>query len=764
VRRFLLISVIVIAGCNQYGSDKSSIEEEATTIPSETGIVYRHPRVYNVEYSFELHPDPNKIDRSKDLKLWIPIPREWDSQKAVKIISIEPEPHARYVDPEHGIQMLFWDFGRLPDEPVYVANLKYRLITFEFHADIDPNQVGSYDTTSKLYTLYTRSTEHIEITPEVQILAREAIGDEKNPYLQAKLIFDFVVKKMRYKLVRHDTGSGIRPLLASAVIDKQTGEQHYEGECGQYTVFFVALCRAVGIPARGITGKVGFTPWIQKDDLKLRSDWYTKLSPSGFAAARIYAGIGGHRWAEFYLPGYGWIPVDATHRRFQWVNNRRFITSKGSDVLIGPDAPQRESEGYGDQWIPFHNGRVDVIGVGAWNLAKVRVAKAKTLHHSDPFPADAFADYPVGPYVEDTASFDGRWILSSIDDITRGGPNKAQTPDQAYEKKPWLRGGQEQYICHMLRQIVGNEKFSDIYEAYVDSLVSSEGPVPTTRFQAIAEEVYGESLAWFFKQWLENEELPQLKLGDVDVRKRGEKWRIHGTLRQLNQSVFRLPVEMEFEAGRTKVIKKIWLDTKKVAFEFVSSNKPSRIRVDPKHHILKIQKMPPLLEHFWDVYPDEMLVIYGTQFEGQANQTAAERFSKDYLGLEGEIIKADTDVNDIDLKTKWIFLFGRPETNKVAQQFKDSFPVKFNGAKFAWQRTTYDKPTQGVTQVIENPKDGGGKMVMYAGISPEATLKLWDLKLYDSDCSYVIFDADKELLRGDWEDVDSNLYWNFDTH
>ena len=52
---------------------------------------------------------------------------------------------------------------------------------------------------------------------------------------------------------------------------------------------------------------------------------------------------------------------------------------------------------------------------------------------------------------------------------------------------------------------------------------------------------------------------------------------------------------------------------------------------------------------------------------------------------------------------------------------------------------------------------------MYAGLSSGATLKLWDLQLYDSDCSYVIFDGDKQLLKGDWEDVDPDLYWNFDS-
>ena len=76
MRRLLLILVIVIAGCSQNGGDKSSIRDEVTKTPPASGIVYRNPRVYKVDYSFEMFPDPNKVDRTKDLKLWVPIPRE----------------------------------------------------------------------------------------------------------------------------------------------------------------------------------------------------------------------------------------------------------------------------------------------------------------------------------------------------------------------------------------------------------------------------------------------------------------------------------------------------------------------------------------------------------------------------------------------------------------------------------------------------------------------------------------------------------------
>jgi hypothetical protein len=57
---------------------------------AESGIIYKNPRIYNIDYFFELVPDPNRIDRTKDLKLWLPVPREWDSQRAVKVISVDP--------------------------------------------------------------------------------------------------------------------------------------------------------------------------------------------------------------------------------------------------------------------------------------------------------------------------------------------------------------------------------------------------------------------------------------------------------------------------------------------------------------------------------------------------------------------------------------------------------------------------------------------------------------------------------------------------
>lgn len=766
MKKLLLISIVIAAGCNQCCGDESSVRDEAAKTPSAAGVIYRNPRVYNVDYSFELVPDSNKIDRAKDLKLWIPIPREWDSQKAVKIVSVEPEPHAKYVDPEYGNPMLFWDFGKEPEQPSYKVDIKFRLESYEIHAEVDPERVGRYDKTSKEYALYTRSTHTVSITPKIKELAQIAVGDEKNPYLQAERIFKFVRQKMRYKILDFERGRGIKCLLDFPVIDKETGEEYYEGACNQYSAFFIALCRAVGIPARSVQGNVGWRPWAKEEELKPRYEFETKLSPLGLAGAQHYGALNLHTWAECHIPNYGWIPVDAQKGRFGHLRNEKVVLCKGRDVKLGPDSPQAESQGYGSHWVSLYQGRADSFHRAAWNIAKIRTAKIKTLHVSDPFPSDALAGYAHNLYPEDEAENNLRGyrnrVLRGIDKRTRGVSEKGAALAQAYEKESSLRYQQEPFICHMLREVVGKKKSLDIFDAYVNLRVSSGEAVATERFQRIAEDIYGKPLGWFWEQWLDNDELPQLKLDGVTFSKDQKEWYIRGNLRQLGDSLFRLPVELVLTTEKDMEHKKVWL-RKVRSFEFNTSGKPKSILVDPDNDILKIQKMGPLLNSFWYVYPNFML-SYGTTKEGEANKAAAERFNKEFLRLGRKIVKADVDVNKADLKTKCVMLFGRPETNKITQKFKDSFPIKFDGSKFTWQGTTYDEPTQGVAQIVENPDNPGGLIILYAGLSPEATRGFCDLSsCYSAMASYVIFDGDKELLRGDWK-VDSNLYWNFDTH
>ncbi len=247
------------------------------------------------------------------------------------------------------------------------------------------------------------------------------------------------------------------------------------------------------------------------------------------------------------------------------------------------------------------------------------------------------------------------------------------------------------------------------------------------------------------------------------------KWRVYGNLIQVGETYSHIAIDLVIKTDKGRESQKIWLDSNKTHFEFFTPDQPEKLIVDPDFHIPTIRWMPPHLGMFWNSYPN-LTVIYGTLAEAEANRTAARRFADEFSGSGNEIILADTAVTEDDLR-KSLILFGRPETNKIAQRFSNNFPVKFDKNKFTWQGTIYNRPTQGVAQIIENPLDHQKVINLYAGLSGDATLKVCDksewLKeldgwlLIDVNASYVIYDNHKELISGDWEDLNSDLVWNF---
>lgn len=117
------------------------------------------------------------------------------------------------------------------------------------------------------------------------------VGRIKDPVAQAKAVYDWVIDNSIYDPELAGCGVGdVRKMLLQG---------RYQGRSAEINGLFVAICRAIGIPARCVYGlRVG--PSRLFNCLGLNSDNATS---------------GHHVRAEFYIPGYGWIPVDPSDVR-----------------------------------------------------------------------------------------------------------------------------------------------------------------------------------------------------------------------------------------------------------------------------------------------------------------------------------------------------------------------------------------------------------------------------------------------------------------
>ena len=122
-------------------------------------------------------------------------------------------------------------------------------------------------------------------------LGERILGRIKDPVAQAKAIYDWVVDNTVYDPSLIGCGSGD--------VRKQLVSGQYGGRSADINGLFVSICRSVGIPARCIYGlRVGPSRLFRS--LGLTSDDATTAQ---------------HVRAEFYVPGYGWIPVDPSDVR-----------------------------------------------------------------------------------------------------------------------------------------------------------------------------------------------------------------------------------------------------------------------------------------------------------------------------------------------------------------------------------------------------------------------------------------------------------------
>jgi hypothetical protein len=117
--------------------------------------------------------------------------------------------------------------------------------------------------------------------PRIMSLANEIVGDERDPVIVARLLNEWVYGALR-KEITLSMPSAVQVL------------ESMQGDCNEHTVLYIALARALGLPARTAVGVVHLD-------------------------GRFYY----HAWPEVWLDGwvavdptFGQVPADASHLRF----------------------------------------------------------------------------------------------------------------------------------------------------------------------------------------------------------------------------------------------------------------------------------------------------------------------------------------------------------------------------------------------------------------------------------------------------------------
>lgn len=119
---------------------------------------------------------------------------------------------------------------------------------------------------------YTAAETKIETEAHLVRQAAEEVADGSDELETARNVMNYVSTRISYGGFSAKDGGALAALRSGT------------GDCTDYVDLFVALCRVKGVPARHVSGVL--TRWIN---------------------------VPGHSWAEFHVPGRGWMALDPLH-------------------------------------------------------------------------------------------------------------------------------------------------------------------------------------------------------------------------------------------------------------------------------------------------------------------------------------------------------------------------------------------------------------------------------------------------------------------
>jgi len=303
--RLLLSSILAIGAV-------AILNANAGRAPAEDSAGVTPARSF--EFTYQVHV-PANADAAASTHLWIPLPQP-DAYQDIRSLHIDsPVAYQQGREPEYGNTYAM--FAPTPAQVASGFDVTLRFTASRREHKVSPDasafqKASASSANDPQMRRYLEPDKLVPLSGTIAELAKEHTAGDTTPIQKARHIYEYVVATMRYDKSGEGWGRGDAIWACTAK----------RGNCTDFHSLFIGMMRSSGIPARF---EIGFP----------------------LPEAKTEGDIPGyHCWAEFYLDGVGWVPVDASEA---WKNpakhdyffgahdtNRVFFTY-GRDIRLSPE-------------------------------------------------------------------------------------------------------------------------------------------------------------------------------------------------------------------------------------------------------------------------------------------------------------------------------------------------------------------------------------------------------------------------------------------
>lgn len=245
--------------------------------------VYVNPVKMKIKYTLTVKP--NEVPDGETVRVWMPFPRT-DTKAHTNVELLNTTQPLYIVAPDSYKHKSIYMEGKATKDNPLVFGFELAYTSYAQVHLFSASDVKEYDTNGEIYKEYTKeSGQHIIFSDNIKAAVKEAVGEETNPYLKARKIYEWIDCNFPWASAReYSTIENIPEYVL----------KNRHGDCGQVSLLFITMARCAGIP----------TKW--------QSGWMMHPGNKNL-----------HDWAEAWFEGIGWVPVDQSFGRVK--------SSKGDD-------------------------------------------------------------------------------------------------------------------------------------------------------------------------------------------------------------------------------------------------------------------------------------------------------------------------------------------------------------------------------------------------------------------------------------------------
>jgi len=236
---------------------------EYFTVSEKPGTkTFRDKRMYTLTTSVIINT--GEAEALNSLFLWIPRPASSASQQNVEIIQSNPQP---LIENLNGTSIFKLENLKVRTESQ--VNISWKVEVYRVETSVRHSSVRA-ENNSPVNSMYTQSTPLIPSDdPRIQNTAAGILGGERNHYLIAQKIYEWIINQgiIQEGRIEHDIFIAL---------------EANEADIYTAVLLYCAMLRSAGVPVLPVAGVL-----VNRNNTTVN-----------------------HYWAEFWLDGFGWIPVD----------------------------------------------------------------------------------------------------------------------------------------------------------------------------------------------------------------------------------------------------------------------------------------------------------------------------------------------------------------------------------------------------------------------------------------------------------------------